>query len=160
MPRDRRIIEVEEKKPELDMNNIDMNQIAGMMKNIDFNQLSSMMSALGGADGIGNILGGLAGSGGIGNILGGLAGSGGLGSILGGLAGSGGLGSILGGLSGLGDSSQADKYEGKREYRHNSGDRRIDVLYALKPLVSPERASLIDMILQLYIISKILRGLR
>ena len=144
MPRDRRIIDVEERKPGMDLNNIDMNQIIGLMQNIDFNQLSSIMSALGGAGGIGNILGGLSG------------GSGGIGSILSGLSG-GGIGSILGALSGAGAASADSKYDRSRERRPYSGDRQLDVLHALKPLVTPERANLIDMILQLYIISRILR---
>jgi hypothetical protein len=147
MPRDRRIIDVEERKPGFDLNNIDMSQIMGLMQNIDFNQLSSMVSALGGVGGIGNILGGLSG------------GSGGIGSILSGLSGGGGIGSILGALSGAGATSEDNKHDRNRnrEKTHYSGDRQLDVLYALKPLVTPERANLIDMILQLYIISRILR---
>jgi hypothetical protein len=146
MPRDRRIIDVEAKKPGFDLNNIDINQIMGLMQNIDFNQLSSMMSALGGAGGIGNILSGLSGNGGIGSILGGLAGGGGIGSILGALSGAGGA-----------SHSEDSKSVRNRERTRYSGDRQLDVLYALKPLVTPERANLIDMILQLYIISRILR---
>lgn len=41
---------------------------------------------------------------------------------------------------------------------HRSGDRGIELLNALKPMVSAERADIIDMIIQVYLIKRILKG--
>jgi hypothetical protein len=38
------------------------------------------------------------------------------------------------------------------------GERGVDILWALRPMVSAERAALIDMVVQIYTIGKILTG--
>lgn len=66
------------------------------------------------------------------------------------------LGSVdmgqLSSLFGAGGMNSADTNEQKPR-----GNKEFQVLNALKPMVSSDRADLIDMILQIYTISKILR---
>lgn len=81
-------------------------------------------------------------------------------SLLGGLGGSSGGGQgLLGSISKMMGGAAAPQGNpapsASIPYR---GDRRLEVLNAIKPMVAPERAALIDMIMQIYVISKILRG--
>jgi hypothetical protein len=143
----------------LDLNNIDLNQIAGLMQNVDINKLSSILSGLGGAtkrtnsDGQG-ALGGLNDLGGILNGLGGIEGLAGIVNSLGGI---GGLTGMLGGLLGSGTHFEGNENIDRAGVVPYTGDRRVDLLYALKSVVTPERSNIIDMIVQIYTISKILK---
>ena len=131
MPRGRRVNEVEAIKPAgLDLSGIDMSQISGLLQNIDMSQIAGLLKNVD-----------------ISQLL----------SMVSSLGGVGGIGNILGGLSGIGGNSEQVRSGERGEVRNYSGDRRLEVLYALKPMVTPERANLIDMIVQIYIISKILK---
>jgi hypothetical protein len=142
MPRGRRVNEVEVSKPGLDLGGIDMNQISGLLQNVDMNQISGLLKNVDM-----NQISGLLKNIDISQLL----------SMVSSIGGVGGIGNILGGLSGIGGNSQQSNSVERGAARHYSGDRRLEVLYALKPMVTPERANLIDMILQIYTISKILK---
>lgn len=142
--------------PNFDLGNIDMNQIASMLGNVDMNQLGSLLGTLGGTNqggqGVLDGLGALAGAG---------AGQGLLGS-LGSLLGSGGLQGILGNLGGLAGMFNKSGFTDNEDPDYKDlpirGDRGVEILWALRPLVTPERAQLIEMVVQLYAIGKILKG--
>ena len=145
-----------------DFNNLDFGQIASMLQNTDLNQISSLLGGLGNSkDGSQGILEGLGALGGLGASDSGQGLLGGLGSLLG----SGGLQGILGSLGGLGglagmlNNGPSDSREdGVYKDLTFRGDRGVEILWALRPLVTPERASLIEMVVQLYAIGKILKG--
>ncbi|MDP4088538.1 MAG: hypothetical protein Q8930_04600 [Bacillota bacterium] len=119
--------------------NFDLGQLTGLLQNVDMNQIASMLGGLGGNSGGGQGL--------LGNIAQMMGGSGGQ-NLFGNLAG------MMGGAPEPDNAPPAaPMYNGP--FR---GDRRLQVLSALKPMVSPERAALIDMIMQIYVISKVLRG--
>ena len=71
------------------------------------------------------------------------------------------ISSMLSGLGGLGNlggsASEPTKNEGDRSQGGVGGGRRVELLNAIRPMVTPQRADLIDVIMQLYSISKILR---
>jgi len=140
-------------------NGIDFSQIASMLGNVDLNQLGSLLGAFGnsnqGGQGILESLGSLTGdesSQGLLNNLGNLLGSGGLQGILGNL---GNLGSLAGILNNFTSSARED---GDYKDVPIKGDRGVEILWALRPLVTPERAELIEMVVQLYAIGKIIKG--
>ena len=108
------------------------------MNNIDFGQIAGILQNVDISK--------------ISSILSGFGAGGGLGS-LGNLGNLGALGSLLG----MGAGSESQRETSRSESIAYSGDRRMDLLHALKPMVSQERANLIDVIIQLYMISKILK---
>ncbi|NLM34642.1 MAG: hypothetical protein GX206_04305 [Clostridiales bacterium] len=139
-----------------DFGNIDFNQIASLLQNVDLNQLGSLLGAFGNSnqngqgilEGLGALAGSESGQGLLGN-LGSLLGSGGLQGLLG----------SLGGLTGILNNSTSAPSENS-DYKDVpiKGDRGVEILWALRPLVTPERAELIEMVVQLYAIGKILKG--
>ncbi|MDT8719127.1 hypothetical protein IAI10_20975 [Clostridium sp. 19966] len=122
------------------LGNIDFNQLASMMQNVDMKQLSSLLGGLGGLGSLGNL-------GGAGGLLGNLGGAGGL------------LGNLAGMLGGAQPQAQPQMQQPNAGLSGIpvGGDRRLQILGALRPMVSPERAALIDMVLQIYMISRILK---
>ena len=79
-------------------------------------------------------------------------------ALLGGLGGnSGGGQGLLGNLAQMMGGAPAP--ENAPMYNNPfAGDKRMQLLSALRPMVSPERSALIDMVMQIYAISRILRG--
>ncbi|WP_139905412.1 hypothetical protein [Clostridium thermarum] len=165
------------------LQNVDLSQLAGVLgglgvnnnTNNDINNVSKRernkddkaQAKAGGNQDILNSLSALAGSGGgegLLNALGALAGSGGGQGLLGSLAsflGSGAGQALLGNLGNI--ASVLNNSGGKGGYDNglNStlrGERGVEILWALRPMVSPERAALIEMVIQLYTIGKILKG--
>lgn len=115
--------------------NFDFGQLAGLLQNVDMNQISALLGGLGGNSGGGQGL--------LDNIAQ-MMGNGGGSNLLGNLAG------MMGGASA---PENAPMYNSPV-----AGDKRMQLLSALRPMVSPERAALIEMVMQIYAISRILRG--
>ncbi|WP_163194173.1 hypothetical protein [Clostridium thermarum] len=161
------------------LQNVDLSQLAGVLGGLGVNNDTNNVSKrernkddkaqvkTGGNQDILNSLSALAGSGGgegLLNTLGALAGSGGGQGLLGSLAsflGSGAGQALLGNLGNI--ASVLNNSGGKDGYDNglNSalrGERGVEILWALRPMVSTERAALIEMVIQLYTIGKILKG--
>ncbi|AGK96314.1 hypothetical protein [Clostridium pasteurianum] len=66
------------------------------------------------------------------------------------------FGSMSGGGGNAGNNGNTANAANSARYSGGRG-REFEVLNAIKPMVSPERGDLIDIILQIYTISKILR---
>lgn len=104
--------------------------------NIDFSQIASMLQNVD-MNQLSSMLSGMGGLGGLGNLAGMF------------------MGGAPGAAAGGGAPTQGRQpMPGAIPF---TGDRRIDLLNAVRPMVTPERAGIIDMIIQLYTISKILR---
>lgn len=135
MNKQRKVIDVDlyddKGKNESNSNNIDFN-------NIDFGQITDLLKNVD-INQLSSMMGGL----------------GDLNSIIGGSDGL--LGNIFGGSAAPPEPAEEKVREADYPLPY-PGDKRIAILSALKPMVSPERAGLIDMVIQIYIISKILRG--
>lgn len=163
-----------------DLSNMDFGQIAGMLQNVDLSQIASLFGGAGnkpvnktgekaaGDQGLLDSLGTLVGSGAGQGLLGGLgalaASGGGQGLLdsLGSLLGNGGIQGLLGGLgdtTGTTESNPTNQRQAVQGYTPAlRGERGVDILWALRPMVSVERAALIDMVVQLYTIGKVLKG--
>lgn len=63
-------------------------------------------------------------------------------------------------LSGLNSGGSGNENESRDYNQHSSGqgDKRVDILNAIKPLMDEEKGNLINSIIQLYTISKILKN--
>ncbi|OPJ55343.1 hypothetical protein [Clostridium oryzae] len=135
MSKQRKVIDVDL----FDENNRNENQNKNSQSNFDFNNIdiSQLMGLLKNVD--------------INQLTSMMGGLGDLSSIIGGSGGF--LGNLLGGLG----SSTQEKSSIPNYSVPYSGDKSIAILSALKPMVSVERAALIDMVIQLYAISRILR---
>ncbi|MFT8314160.1 MAG: hypothetical protein ABF633_07855 [Clostridium sp.] len=67
------------------------------------------------------------------------------------------MSSLFGSMSGGGGNSGNGGSTGNTARYSGGRGREFELLNAIKPMVSPERGDLIDIILQIYTISKILR---
>lgn len=141
----------------LNMGNLDMNQLMNMLQNVDFNQVASMLSSFGinpANLGAGNA----ANPGSQGNNPGPSAGGGAQNmSGAGSYANNPGpnmnnQGSPFGGMPGMSGMPGMPNMG-----QFFNGDRRWQLLNALRPMVDSERGRLLEMIMQLYAVSRILR---
>lgn len=78
-----------------------------------------------------------------------------LASMLSGFGGMGGLGNLGGLASNLGGNEASSGAIPKA--MPSTGDKRLDLLSAIRPMVGAQRSDLIDVIIQLYTISRILK---
>jgi hypothetical protein len=69
--------------------------------------------------------------------------------------------SMLSGLNSGGSGSRNEDGNENRNYSENSlvqGDKRVEILNAIKPLMDEEKGNFINSVIQLYMISKILKN--